>query len=743
MKHLKIRAKLFIVLGVSVLAASFVSVFGIININRLSSHIAAIDSHNVEPLNKLVSMTHYFDTLRSHLRDAVITFDPVSTDMHLATVGRLYGQLVEVSDAYLAHMVASGTAYGEEFTTISAFVNELPGAADIVGRVAERASANDQAGALRLIEEECVPYNTRMSDYLTSLAVINQRQSLDMVTAARQSATRSLQTMALVTAASILALLALIWKVIQSITIPIKRLLEASGHLAAGNFNINFETGAKDEISDLARALSSVTDTLNGLINDMDAMYNKHENEGNTSYVMDTSRFKGAYKEMADGVNKMVVSYINICTDVLKTMENIANGDLTITLPQYKGEKAEMNETVNKVAAAVREIVAEIAMMAKAGADGNLGLRTDAFRFNGAWANIANELNNLMAAFNGATNETISALGELSKGNFSYRITASYTGEYEKIKQAANDTGSSIDSYIKEVSKTLGTLAAGNLTQNISREYTGDFTAIRSSINQIILTLHETMRNISSASHQVLQGSAQISQSSGLLAQGASQQSGSVQELTVTVEGINDQTRENAANAQQAASLANTSKENAEISKREMTALLEAMNGITNSSNEISKIIKTIEDIAFQTNLLALNASVEAARAGEHGRGFTVVAEEVRTLAGRSAEAAQNTNALIQESIRRVKDGTHRANSTAESMNQIVGNVIEVAGVINKIYDASELQAESIGYMKNGINQISQVVQKNAAISEESAASSQELSSQASVLREMIGFFKI
>jgi len=687
-------------------------------------------------------MTHYFDTLRSYLRDAVITNDPVQTDIHLATVGRLYEQLVEVSDAYLAHMMAAGITHGEEFSTISTFVNELPGAAVIVGRVAEQASANNQVEALRLIEEECVPYNTRMSDYLTSLAVINQRQSRDTVYAAQQSANSSLQMMTVITFSSVALLFILIWMVIRSVIVPIKRLLEASNQLAAGNLGINLDTSANDEISDLARALGSVAETLNGIIGDMDAMYNEHENEGNPYYAMDTSRFKGAYKVMADGVNKMVTSYVTVCVDVLKTMENIAAGDLTITLPQYKGKKAAMNDTVDKVAVTIKKIVAEITEMAKAGADGNLGRRTDASTFNGTWADIANEMNNLMSAFNSATDETVTALAELSKGNFSHRITAARTGEYEKIKQAANSTSGTIHSYINEVSNILGALAAGDLARNINREYAGDFTAIKSSINQIIATLHETMRNISSASQQVLLGSTQISQSSGMLAQGASQQSGSVQELTVTVEEINGQTLENATNAQQAAVLADTSKKNAEISRREMAALLEAMGGIKTSSDEIRKIIKTIEDIAFQTNLLALNASVEAARAGEHGRGFMVVAEEVRTLAARSAEAAKNTNTLIQESISRVSDGTHRANDTADSLNQIVNNVNEVAGVINKIHDASELQAESIGHVKSGINQISQVVQKNAAISEQSAASSQELSSQASVLKEMIGFFK-
>jgi methyl-accepting chemotaxis protein len=742
MKNLKIRYRLFIILAVSILATVFVAFFGITNINRLSNHINEIDNSNVVPLNDLVRMTHYFDTLRSYLRDAVIVSDPDKTQEHIDTVLGLYGRLVEISDSYLAHMVANEITSGDEYGLINAFVTELPGAAEIVLRVAAYASENNQEAALRLIENECVPYNTRMSNYLTDLAIYNRHQSLNMTTLAGQTATNALRAMTVTTVASIIVLLFLIGYITKSITNPLHNLLDASKHLESGNLNINLDVSAYDEIGDLTRSLGSVASTMKIIIDDINLMYRRHEYDGDIYYAIDTDKFGGSYREVANGVNQMVASYIKTCEDILETMKNIANGNIVINLPQYNGKKAEINETVNKVVATIKNIMETINILAHAGAEGNLDVKAHVTKYNGEWKTIATELNALMDAFGGAIGDTVTALGELSKGNFSHRITASYKGEYEKIKTAANNTGTAINSYITEVSGILGHMAQGDLTHNINREYVGDFTAIKESINKISKILSDTMSNIVSASDLVLAGSGKISNSAAVLAQGAAEQADSIRELTASIDEINSQTRDNASNAQQALLLADESKNNAETGNREMTALLEAMDGITQSSNEIGKIIKTIEDIAFQTNLLALNAAVESARAGEHGKGFSVVAEEVRALAAKSREAVQNTSSLIQESISRVKDGTKCANDTANSLGQIVGNVAEVAGVVEKIHEASKNQAESIGSISNGINEISHVTQNNTASSQESAASAEELNTQATTLKEMVKFFK-
>ena len=330
----------------------------------------------------------------------------------------------------------------------------------------------------------------------------------------------------------------------------------------------------------------------------------------------------------------------------------------------------------------------------------------------------------------GEVNKLLVNLQRLSQGELYCDLTVDAADEdtqalhdlFNEIGGNLSDAVSTIKGYIKEISQVLGEMSDGNLTVEITSDYKGDFVELKQSINSIIEALNETLQDINNAAEQVAAGTGQVSEGSQTISQGATEQASSIEELSASATQIAEQTRQNAGNANTASTLANTAKNDAAAGNEQMKAMQQAMVEINESSDNISKIIKVIDDIAFQTNILALNAAVEAARAGVHGKGFAVVAEEVRNLAAKSADAARQTTDLIEGSIRKTEAGTKIADETAKALGDIVSGVEEAAQLVGEIASASNEQASAITQVNNGIEQMSQVVQTNSATSEEAAA---------------------
>ncbi len=311
------------------------------------------------------------------------------------------------------------------------------------------------------------------------------------------------------------------------------------------------------------------------------------------------------------------------------------------------------------------------------------------------------------------------------------------------LADSLSNTVENINGYISEIDSSLGNIANGQLDVELQKEYMGDFVSIKESIQKISGSLNQTLTEINQASEQVLSGSEQVSDGAQALAQGATEQASSVEELSATITDISSQVRENAEHAVNANENVNHVRNEIETSNQYMSEMISAMSQINESSNQIGKIIKTIEDIAFQTNILALNAAVEAARAGAAGKGFAVVADEVRNLASKSAEAAKNTTSLIETSVKQVENGAKIADETAKSLLRVVDSAKTVSDTVEKISQASSRQSDAIAQVTLGVDQISGVVQTNSATAEESAAASEELSGQAQALKVLVGKFKL
>ncbi len=317
-----------------------------------------------------------------------------------------------------------------------------------------------------------------------------------------------------------------------------------------------------------------------------------------------------------------------------------------------------------------------------------------------------------------------------------YSILSAIAGKL--LESVANIRG-----YIGEISTVLAGVSEGNLSVSVTSEFKGDFMELKTSINNIVASLNTVLTDINIAAEQVAVGTRQVSDGSQAISQGATEQASSIEELTASVSEIASQTRDNAANADKANALSSAAMESAKRGSEQMEALENAMKAIDEASSDIAKIIKVIDDIAFQTNILALNAAVEAARAGVHGKGFGVEAEEVRNLAAKSAEAAKQTAALIEGSVKKTDAGTKLANDTAKELTGIVEAVERAARLVSGIAVASNEQATAILQVDRGIEQMSQVVQQNSATSEEAAAASEELSAQAQLLKTKVDRFTL
>lgn len=340
-------------------------------------------------------------------------------------------------------------------------------------------------------------------------------------------------------------------------------------------------------------------------------------------------------------------------------------------------------------------------------------------------------------------NEIEEASKALAQGDFNSEITYRNKNEFGQVCDSMRTSFAELKRVIDEISLCFREMANGNFTIQPSMTFPGELRKIELSASELLKQLNEAFCEIDTAASQVASGAEQVSNGAQMLSQGATEQASSIEELSATTQDISIKINLNAEQTETANKKCKIAGERLDESGKKMKQLVSAMGEIKETSSEIQSIIKAIDDIAFQTNILALNAAVEAARAGMAGKGFAVVADEVRNLAGKSAEASKTTQEMIGRSIQAVENGSVLASDAAEVLNEATQYTGEVIMSITGIAEASAEQAQAIMQITQGLDQISSVVQTNSATSEESAAASEELSSQAFMLKNLVGKFKI
>ncbi|WP_171044203.1 methyl-accepting chemotaxis protein [Pseudoalteromonas aurantia] len=528
---------------------------------------------------------------------------------------------------------------------------------------------------------------------------------------------------------------------LQSLDNTMNEIVEVMANVEHGDFKNRVTIDAQGRLGQLKDSVNNSVVSVAGAINEISSVMGAIR-EGDFSQRVSVS-LEGQLNELKENINFSVENLAEIIRDISTVMAAMSKGDFTQSVDcPAQGQLGELKNDVNSSIQGLNQAVGEISSVMTAISHGRFDQTIDSPML-GQLDTLKTDINQSIGNLNQVIDELSSVMAAMCKGDFSLKIELSLQGQLQQLKEDVNGSIETISEAISGVTHVLSAVSQGNLTDTISGNYFGVFSALQHDVNNTISKLTEVIEGIKLSANHVSQSACEIATSNTEISTRTEEQAANLEEASASTGHILSEITAVAKQSSNAVELSDNAQDIAQeggtLSKDTVIAIEE----VNNASKDINEIVSVIDALAFQTNLLALNAAVEAARAGEHGRGFAVVANEVRELAGRSAASAKQIKSIIANSNEKVEQSTEMANSSGHKLAQIVDAVSQVNGTIVKINQSTMTQQQAITEVDLVVQRLTDLIQKNSAITEETMAAAKQMADQANEMRRLLGYFTL
>ena len=773
-KNLKIGVRLGLGFAFVLVLLAAISVVSISRINILNGQVVQLAEERLPKIVQTEEVRLNVQLVGRGVRNMIMTTDKALEKKQLEDIARYRSRNAQILEemAPLVHTEKGKALLAkarEARARFNAVVERLLPLADT------SSPQYNQDKAVQLLFGE---YSEAAAAYNGALEEFSKFQVAGTKTTGEQAVELAAAAQTLLISLSVLAILlaaVIAFLLTRSITRPVTQVVDAAKKMAVGDFSFSLASDAQDEVGQVVNAVGAVQRSVQAMAADANLL-SKAAVDGRLATRADASKHQGDFRKIVEGVNDTLDAVIGPLNVAANYVDRISKGDIPAKITDsYNGDFNTIKNNLNTCIEAVNKLVADAGVLSRAAVEGRLATRADAGQHQGDFRRIVEGVNNTLDAVIGPLNVAANYVDRISKGDIPTKITDSYNGDFNTIKNnlntcveavnklvadanmlsaaaiagrletradatqhqgdfrkivdGVNGTLDAIVGPINEVRRIMSAIEQGDLTQNIANDYQGDFKALKEAVNNTVAKLSDTITQVRTAADALTNASGQVSATAQSLSQSSSEQAASVEESSASVEQMSASINQNAENAKVTDNMASKA-------AVEATEGGDAVKNTVDAMKKIAQKIGIIDDIAYQTNLLALNAAIEAARAGEHGKGFAVVAAEVRKLAERSQVAAQEIGGLAGDSVGLAERAGHL-------LDEIVPSIRKTSDLVQEIASASQEQSSGVAQINNAMNQLNQATQQNASASEELAATAEELGGQAEQLQQLMQFFTI